>query len=47
MPINNKPVAYKLGYRLENKNFYSWLGVVVPKLLGKGIAQALLKAQEA
>lgn len=45
--INNEPVAYKLGYALHANTFYSWLGAVAPKWRGKGIAQALLKAQEA
>jgi len=45
--IDNKPVAYKLGYALDSNTFYSWLGAVAPKCRGQGIAQALLDAQEA
>ncbi|KZY44975.1 hypothetical protein A3733_14555 [Pseudoalteromonas shioyasakiensis] len=44
--IDNEPVAYKLGYALDSNTFYSWLGAVVPKCRGNGIAQALLNAQE-
>ncbi|WP_295512627.1 GNAT family N-acetyltransferase [uncultured Pseudoalteromonas sp.] len=44
--IDNEPVAYKLGYALDSNTFYSWLGAVAPKCRGKGIAQALLNAQE-
>ncbi len=44
--IDNEPVAYKLGYGLDNNTFYSWLGAVLPKCRGMGIAQALLAAQE-
>ena len=45
--IDNEPVAYKLGYALDSNTFYSWLGAVAPESRGKGIAQALLNAQEA
>ncbi|MDP4982470.1 GNAT family N-acetyltransferase [Pseudoalteromonas tunicata] len=41
-----KPVAYKLGYQLNENTFYSWLGAVLPEFRGQGIAKQLLLAQE-
>lgn len=43
----NQPVGCKLGYALDTDSFYSWLGGVVPEYRGQGIAQQLLKRQEA
>lgn len=42
-----QPVGCKLGYALDTDNFYSWLGGVVKKHRGQGIAQQLLNEQEA
>ncbi|WP_462172944.1 GNAT family N-acetyltransferase [Pseudoalteromonas xiamenensis] len=42
-----KPIAYKLGYALNEDTFYSWLGAVIPAYRGRGIARALLLRQEA
>lgn len=43
----DQPVGCKLGYALNRDNFYSWLGGVVSKHRGQGIAQQLLNEQEA
>jgi GNAT superfamily N-acetyltransferase len=43
--IETKPVAFKLGYELEEKIFYSWLGGVVPEFRNLGIAADLMTAQ--
>ena len=40
------PVAFKLGYALDNRVFYSWIGGVLPANRGKGLAQQLLTYQE-
>jgi ribosomal protein S18 acetylase RimI-like enzyme len=45
--VNEKPVAYKLGYAKSAEKFYSWLGAVLPEFRGQGIAKALLIYQEA
>ena len=43
----NKPVGFKIGYEtLKNKNFYSWMGGVLPKYRKAGVAQLLLDFQE-
>lgn len=42
----NQAVGYKVGYGVNQKTFYSWLGGVVPKYRKQGVAQALLEAQE-
>ncbi|RUO23921.1 GNAT family N-acetyltransferase [Aliidiomarina minuta] len=42
-----KPVGCKLGYAMDEANFYSWLGGVIPEHRGQGIAQPLLNQQEA
>ncbi|PSV42748.1 GNAT family N-acetyltransferase [Photobacterium indicum] len=39
-------VGVKIGYRLSDSTFYSWLGGVAPAGRRMGIAQALLDAQE-
>lgn len=41
-----KPVGFKLGYGLDDKLLYSWLGGVLPAYRQSGIAQRLLIAQE-
>jgi GNAT superfamily N-acetyltransferase len=43
--IDNKPVAFKLGYKEDNEMFYSWLGGVLPEFRGLGIATELMKQQ--
>lgn len=43
--VENTPAAFKLGYELEDKKFYSWLGGVVPEFRGLGIAADLMKMQ--
>jgi len=40
-------IGFKLAYLLENGALYSWLGGVIPSARGRGVAQALLEAQEA
>ena len=40
-------LGYKLGYALDEREFYSWLGGVMPQVRGRGVAQALLEEQEA
>jgi GNAT superfamily N-acetyltransferase len=39
-------VGVKIGYRLSDSTFYSWLGGVAPAGRRMGVAQALLDAQE-
>ena len=39
-------VAFKLGYPLGTRVFYSWLGGVLQGYRGQGIAEKLLKFQE-
>lgn len=43
--VDGKPVGFKLGYEKEKKEFYSWLGGVLPECRGIGIAEDLMKAQ--
>ncbi|MEE4659359.1 MAG: GNAT family N-acetyltransferase [Halieaceae bacterium] len=40
-------LAFKLGYAIDDEQFYSWLGGVLPEARGRGVARALLRAQEA
>jgi predicted GNAT superfamily acetyltransferase len=42
---NNVPCAFKVGYELSSRVFYSWIGGVVPKYRGNGIAQKLMVVQ--
>lgn len=44
---DNRLVGVKIGYRLSEACFYSWLGGVAPEGRRAGVAQALLDAQEA
>jgi len=45
--IDNKPVAFKIGYETQSKqNFYSWMGGVLSKYRQKGIAEKLCRYQE-
>ncbi|GAE32534.1 GNAT family N-acetyltransferase [Alkalihalobacillus hemicellulosilyticus] len=41
----SKPVGYKIGYELDNKTFYSWLGGVDPIYRKRGIAAKLMEKQ--
>lgn len=43
---DKNPIAYKLGYGLNENEFYSWLGGVVPAYRKQGIATQLRLAQE-
>ncbi len=43
--IEDQPVAFKLGYELNEREFYSWLGGVIPEYRGIGIAADLMKSQ--
>ncbi len=44
--VETLPIGYKIGYQLNNDEFYSWLGGVSPKYRKQGIATALRHAQE-
>lgn len=44
--VDNKPVAYKVGYALSDCEFYSWLGGVTINYRKLGIATELRKQQE-
>ncbi|WP_341501289.1 GNAT family N-acetyltransferase [Gallaecimonas sp. GXIMD4217] len=44
--VDGRAAAYKLGYRLDEGVFYSWLGGVLPPWRRLGLAQRLLDAQE-
>ncbi|WP_375752126.1 GNAT family N-acetyltransferase [Vibrio sp. HN007] len=43
---NEELLGVKIGYELNASQFYSWLGGVLPRARGKGVAQVLLVAQE-
>lgn len=45
--LDGQLVGVKIGYRLSETCFYSWLGGVAPEGRRGGVAQALLEAQEA
>lgn len=38
-------IGYKIGYAVDNRTFYSWLGGVDPLYRNHGIASALMKKQ--
>lgn len=45
--ISNKPIGFKIGYEtLTKKNFYSWMGGVLPKYRKLRIAEKLMEYQE-
>ncbi|MEE4361608.1 MAG: GNAT family N-acetyltransferase [Pseudomonadales bacterium] len=45
--VGDEPVGFKAGYdRYRDGSWYSWMGGVVAPWRGRGIAQALLDAQE-
>jgi len=41
-----KPVGFKVGYALNNKVFYSWMGGVIPEYRKQGIASILAEKQQ-
>jgi GNAT superfamily N-acetyltransferase len=43
--IEDQVIGFKLGYEQDPRQFYSWLGGVVPEYRGLGIASALMKCQ--
>lgn len=43
--IEDRPVGFKLGYERDSREFYSWLGGVIPEYRGLGIASDLMKRQ--
>lgn len=45
--LSEKPVGFKIGYEtLTKKNFYSWMGGVLPKYRQLGVAEKLSDCQE-
>jgi GNAT superfamily N-acetyltransferase len=38
-------IAFKVGYAVESKIFYSWIGGVLPQYRGQGVAQVLMERQ--
>lgn len=45
--LNNNPVGFKIGYETPTKrNFYSWMGGILPKYRQLGIAEKLSEYQE-
>ncbi|BDY06917.1 GNAT family N-acetyltransferase [Ferrimonas sp. YFM] len=44
--VEGKAAGFKVGYALDEQQFYSWLGAVLPQFRGQGVAKTLLRAQE-
>ncbi|MBW8186168.1 GNAT family N-acetyltransferase [Shewanella nanhaiensis] len=44
--VEGEVAGFKLGYELDNGQFYSWLGGILPEFRGLGLAKQLLLAQE-
>ena len=44
--LDSQPAGFKLGYEESPRQFYSWLGGVIPAARGHGIARTLLHRQE-
>ncbi|TKB51055.1 GNAT family N-acetyltransferase [Ferrimonas sediminicola] len=44
--LEGKAAGFKVGYALNEQEFYSWLGAVLPQFRGQGVAKTLLRAQE-
>lgn len=42
---NENIVGYKIGYPLDDKRFYSWMGAVAPDARNRGIATKLMSTQ--
>ncbi|GIN86206.1 hypothetical protein J6TS2_25920 [Heyndrickxia sporothermodurans] len=43
--VDKKVIGYKIGYKLDNEKFYSWLGGVDEQYRKHGIASKLMKIQ--
>ena len=43
---NEKPIAFKIGYKYDETTFYSWVGGVLQEYRKQGIARHLAKIQE-
>lgn len=44
--VEGEVAGFKLGYELNNGQFYSWMGGILTELRGLGLAKQLLLAQE-
>ncbi|MBT7902528.1 GNAT family N-acetyltransferase [Candidatus Woesearchaeota archaeon] len=44
--VGDNLVGFKIGYEVNKKTFYTWMGGVIPKYRRKGIAKLLSKKQE-
>ncbi|OOE14302.1 GNAT family N-acetyltransferase [Fictibacillus arsenicus] len=42
---NSQVIGYKIGYELDKRKFYSWLGGVDPQFRGHGVASKLMEQQ--
>ncbi|RZT21696.1 GNAT family N-acetyltransferase [Fictibacillus sp. BK138] len=42
---NSQLIGYKIGYELDKKKFYSWLGGVDTRFRGHGVASKLMEQQ--
>lgn len=42
---DQKPIGFKLGFETDNKNFYSWLGGILPEYQGLGVGALLITQQ--
>ena len=42
---NSEVIGYKIGYELDKRKFYSWLGGVDPRFRGHGVASKLMEQQ--
>ena len=45
--IHGEPAGYKVGYEMTSRLFYSWIGGVLLKYRGNGIARKLISHQHA
>ena len=45
--VDSRPVGFKLGFALDDDQFYSWVGGVRPDYRGYGVGWRLLAEQEA
>ncbi len=43
---NNNAIGFKVGYALDAKTFYSWMGAVLPEYRRQQVAKLLMKKQE-
>lgn len=44
---NHRMIGFKMGYAIDDKIFYSWIGGVLPEYRQHRVAQALLEKQHA